>query len=322
MSKTTVELIFEGKDNTRAATQSALGNVKKFDEGMGRIRGGTDAFAGSVNNLSTSLLAFGQDVLTRSIQNAATYETALTSMIRIHTDADRPIAEVEAAVSSLANQYGMTATEVMLAAVEFKKSGEEALDAVELTKDAINLSIAGQIDIADAADYIKSALAGFKAEASDAPEIVDLLNATANQYNTSVDEIADGFSRLAPLASAANLSFLETAAVLTPVIEVFGSGSEAANGLKTVFLRLTSDTAGVVEGLRQLGVSQLDANDSMRSGRDIYWDVAEAWQGIDESQKVVLAGQIAGINQAPKFIAAMEGFSTTLEMLPTVNSQT
>ena len=315
MSKTTVELIFQGIDQTGTATNSALNNVKKFDDRMGKLSGSTAALGGSVNSLATSMLSFGQDVLMRSIDNAASYETALVAMKRINDESVTPIEKVETAVASLAAQYGMTATEVMLSAVEFKKSGEEALDAVNLVEDAIRLSIAGNIDLASSSEFLKASLAGFKAEASDAPELVDLFNQAANRYNTSVEEIADGFTRLSPLASAANLSFLETAAVLTPVIEVFGSGAEAANGLKTIFLRLSSDTAGVVEGLRILGVDQKNLNGEMKTGAEIYWEVGEAWQTIDQNQKLVLAGQIAGINQAVKFAAAMDGFATTLEMV-------
>jgi TP901 family phage tail tape measure protein len=93
-------------------------------------------------------------------------------------------------------------------------------------------------------------------------------------------------------------SMEETAGILTPVIEIFRSGDEAAVALKTGLLKLIDDTKPVQEALASIGVSQTDANGALRSGKDILLDVSKAFQTLDEDQKLFVTQQLVGIEQA------------------------
>ena len=79
---------------------------------------------------------------------------------------------------------------------------------------------------------------------------------------------------------------------------MYGSGSEAADALKTGLLRLQDTADHVVAALGSIGVSQLDLNGKLRSGKDIFLDVAKAMTGLDDAQKQFVTAQLVGIDQA------------------------
>ena len=128
---------------------------------------------------------------------------------------------------------------------------------------------------------------------------------------------ASGMAALSPIAHQAGLSFEETAGLLTPVIEVFRSGDEAATALKTGLLKLVDDSKPVKDALASLGVSQTDLNGQMRSAKDILLDVSTAFQGLDQNQKLTVASQLVGINQAAKMVLVFDNLSKSTEITAT-----
>ena len=160
-------------------------------------------------------------------------------------------------------------------------------------------------------------LKGFKAEASEASRYVDVLNEVSNKYATDVRQLAEGMMRVAPVAKTMGLSFEETASFLTPMIESFGSGAEAAEAFKTGVAKLIDDAAPVKAALSSMGVAQTDLNGNLRSGKDILNDVLLAFRGADENQKLFLTTQLVGIDQAPRMIEVFNNLGKVLQVQKT-----
>ena len=114
---------------------------------------------------------------------------------------------------------------------------------------------------------------------------------------------------LSPVAKQMGFSMSETAGLVTPVIETFRSGDEAAVALKTGLLKLISDTKPVQETLASIGVSQKDLNGQLRSGKDIFIDVANAFQGMDENQKLFVTQQLVGIDQSARMVKVFDNLA-------------
>ena len=148
-------------------------------------------------------------------------------------------------------------------------------------------------------------------------KLIDILNAVSNEYATNVNELAIGMASLSPIASAMGFSFEETAGVLTPVIEIFRSGGEASIALKTGLLKLVDDSKPVKDALASIGVQQTDLNGKMRSGKDILFDVSTAFGTLDQSQKLVVASQLVGIQQAARMVIVFDGLNKTTAVTKT-----
>ena len=151
----------------------------------------------------------------------------------------------------------------------------------------------------------------------DRASTVDLLNEVSNKYATNVKELAIGMAGISPIAKRMNFSMAETAGLLVPVIEVYRSGSEAADALKTGLQQLTADTAPVKEALASIGVSQTDLNGKLRSGKDIFLDVAKAMVGLDDATKQYVIGQLVGIEQAGRMAQVFDNLNSYLGVTET-----
>lgn len=313
-SQSVVELIFRGVDQTSAATAAALANANKFTGTLQSITSPIADFTTSAIKLEAGILGAGAALTAFAIVHASKFESAALDLKKVLGEVDPPLQVFTDRARELSKEYGVAATDVLQSMANFKQAGFTAQEASQLTKNALDLVIAGGIDAAQGSDLLVASIKGFGAEAKDATQIIDLLNGVSNEYATNVEELMIGFARLSPVANAAGLSFEETAGLLTPVIEVFRSGSESANGLRTALLKMQDDSKPVQEALKTLGVSQHDANGELRAAGEIYFDVARAFQKIDGEQKTYLASQLVGLEQSAKFVAATNGLGKTLRI--------
>lgn len=312
-AKRIIELIFEGVDKTGAATQAALNNTQKFASNVQTATQPIADFTTSAVKLEATLLATGLAMTAFSIKAASDFQFALGDLQKVLADTD-DIEQYRNLALDLSDVYGVAALDVLQAITNYKQAGFTAEEAGQLTKAGLDMVIAGSIEAARGAELLVASIKGFGAEAKDSSMIVDLLNSVSNEYAATTQQLLEGFAILSPVASAAGLSLQETIGILTPGIEVFQSGSEVANALRTSLLRLVDDSKPVQEGLAALGVSQHDANGELRSARDIYFDVAHALQGVDDNQRLYLAGQLVGIQRSSQFLAITDGLDKTLRI--------
>ncbi|MEM8491304.1 MAG: phage tail tape measure protein [Pseudomonadota bacterium] len=308
-----IDLIFNGVDRTGAATDAVLRNTRDFS---GNIQAATQPltdFTVGALQFEAALLAAGTAFAGFAINEAASFEAALAELNKVLSETE-PLERYADLSRDLGREYGVAIEQVVASIADFRQAGFTAEEAGNLTETALQAVVAGGVDAATASDLLVASLKGFGAEASESTRIVDLLNAVSNEYATNFGELLTGFARFSPVAKTVGLSLEETAAILTPGIEVFRSGSEAANALRTVFLRLSDDSKPVQEALDAIGVSQRDSNNELRSGRDIFFDVAEALSSVDSNQRAFIASQLAGIERSGQFLATVEGLDRTLRI--------
>jgi len=181
------------------------------------------------------------------------------------------------------------------------------------------LAIASELDAAQASEVLVRTLNGFKAPASEADRLINVLNTTSANFATNVGELSEGMKDISGIAQKAGFSFEETAGLLVPVIEVFGSGSEAARALRSGMLKLISSQKPVTDELSRLGIHQRELNEStgeydgkLRSAKDILLDVSAAFKGMDENQKLVTTGILAGTEQAGKMSEVFDGMEKSI----------
>jgi TP901 family phage tail tape measure protein len=309
----TIDLIFNGVDKTGLATQAAISNTKAFSSNIQSATQPIANFTQSLVKIEAAVLSAGAVIGAFAISEAASFQSSVAELNKVLGEGENIQNYINLA-EDLAKTYGIASEEVLGTIANYKQAGFSAKEAGELTKAGLDLVIAGGLEAGAAGEILVSSLKGFGASATEAAGFVDLINQVSNEYATNVEELGLGFAAFSPIARNTGFSIQETVAVLTPGIEVFRSGSEVARGLRTSFLNLTSDLPRVKEALATLGVAQKDANGELRSARDIYFDVAESLLEVDQNQRAYLATQIAGKDQAGKFLATVEGLDKSLRI--------
>jgi len=265
------------------------------------------AFAGAITAVSTALGS-------RIYQSAVEYESTLSDLAKVLEGGREEAERYGKQLDELALQYASNGQDLLGAMANFKQAGFDAAEAFGLVESSLKLMIAGDLEAGESSEYLVSILKGFRQPASEAGRAVDILNEVSNEYATSVKELAAGMAKLSPVASQMGFSFEETAGLLTPVIEVYRSGSEASNALTVALAKLQDDAKPVQDTLAQIGVAQYDANGALRSGRDIFLDVARAMQSVDDNTRGYLAAQLVGIEQSGRFSTVLRDLGKYLDI--------
>ena len=312
--KKTIEIIFAGADEVSGTIATITGNL---DDLAGGVKDVSQPFADLSDNilkLDAVLTAFAVGGLAYAFIKSSEFEGAAIELQKVIGEEIDLLDTAKDAALDLSTQYGESSADILLSTANFKQAGFDVEEAMLLTKSSMDLSIAGSIGAAQSSELLISILKGFKVPASEAARAVDILNEVSNNYATNVQELGIGMAQLSPIANLMGFSFEETAGILTPVIEIFRSGNEAAVALKTGLLKLIDDSKPVEDALASIGVAQRDVNGDLRSGKDILFDVAIAFQTAEENDKLFLAAQLVGIRQAGKMVEVFNGLAKSTEI--------
>lgn len=311
----TIEIIFGGVDKTSGAISSVGRNLDSLAGRVGDMTGPLAGISDSILKLDAALAALGVAALAFATKEAVSFESALIDLQKVMSEGEGQAGDYADTFSDLSSRFGVDAGSIIQSTADFRQAGydiDEALTLVEQSLLAVNTA---DLTTQESAELLIGTLAGFQAPASQAANLLDVLNGVSNQAGASVSELGEGFKILSPIAKTLGLSFEETAALLTPVVEVTRSGSESANALKTAISNLIKPTKERKELLEEeLGI-QLEVNGQRRNTKDVLYDLIDATQGLDNTEKQRVATVIAGAEQMSRFLAVLNGAERSEEIL-------
>lgn len=221
-----------------------------------------------------------------------------------------------------------TGTEMIEAATSFAKAGykDEALELGTIA--AMYTNIADEaISSADAADMIIAQMKAFKIEAQDAIHIIDAINEVSNNYAVSSADIANNLGKASAVMANAGNSMEQYIGLMTAATEVTRNASKAANGLKTLTLRLQGmndegekdlEVQSQIEALFQkLGISVYKTNGELKNTYEILETLAPAYQKLTNAEKAYVTETIAGKYQAQNAAAILNNWQTAVDATTT-----
>lgn len=210
----------------------------------------------------------------------------------------------------MANKLGQTTNDVIQASVLFYQQGLETNEVLSLTEDTMKLATLAGVDFADATDLMTAALRGFKLEMSEGSHVTDVYSELAAHAAASVNEIANAMNKTAAIANSAGMSFENTAAFLTQMIEsTQESAANIGTALKTVIARFTElkenvdksnsefddlDYNKVDKALKSVGISLKDDVGQFRDLDDVFMELAQRWETLSRNEQRYIATTAAG----------------------------
>jgi len=217
-----------------------------------------------------------------------------------------------------------TGTEMIEAATAFAKAGYDADLSLELgTVAAMYTNIADEaIDAATAADMIIAQMKAFKIEAGDAIHIIDAINEVSNNFAVSSADISRNLGKASAVMANAGNSMEQYIGLMTAATEVTRNASKAANGLKTLTLRLQGmndegekdlELMAQMEGLfNKLEISVYKSNGEMKNTYEILETLAGVYQDLTNAEKAYVTETIAGKYQAQNAAAILNNWGTAV----------
>ena len=152
-----------------------------------------------------------------------------------------------------------TAGESAAAMTELAKSGLNINEILSETRNAINLAISGELQLADATKILVNAQQQFGLKTSDFGMMSDVLVKGANLSTAAIDDFATSLQYLGSLPQISKMKFSEVISFLSTLAPV-AKGSRAGTGLKDLLIELSKPTKESLSTLRKYGISAKDIN--------------------------------------------------------------
>nr|DAG35237.1 MAG TPA: minor tail protein [Caudoviricetes sp.] len=206
--------------------------------------------------------------------------------------------KIEKQAYDTASAYGVAADEYLQFVSGFSRAGygEQASALAEL---AAKTQIVGDTNAETAQQFLLSVDAAYKYQGNieQLMNVLDGANEIDNKYATSIQKVAEGLGKVAPIAAQAHVGVDElTAAIGTITAVTQRSGTEAATALRALFLNIIGDTkteidegvtwtTGEIAGLRDvIKLYAKDAYDAAQASGDVI-NPMKAIAGLSQSMK-------------------------------------
>ena len=235
-------------------------------------------------------------------------------------------------LNSIAKEYGVTTSNVVSTQKLYYQQGRSAAEVTQLTGETLTLAKISGIEFAEATEYMTAAINAYNIAAGDAARITDTYSALSTEAAVDANEVAVAMSKVASLAAMSGSEFEDTSAYLAKIIETTREAPETAGtALKTVIARftavnkLTADQKELLEedynfnniekALKTVGVAVKDSAGQMRGFTEILNDLGPIWDELDSNTQHYIATQAAGARQQSRFIALMDNWKRTTELV-------
>ena len=207
---------------------------------------------------------FGVSLFTSAVKGAADLEAGMS---RVQAASGATAQEMEALKKAAVDAGATTkytATEAASALETLSKSGLSAKDAITALPAVLNLAQAGDIALAQSADFVSKAVKGMGLEFSDAARVADVLAMGANASSTSVTGLAEAMSYTAPVARTAKLSLEETVAIIGKFADSGIDASRAGTALNSILSQFIDPASKFRQELAGAGIVTDNFNVALR----------------------------------------------------------
>jgi TP901 family phage tail tape measure protein len=261
--------------------------TSEFNSRIRDVRGQMEATSRSAQRVSKDIkgihnaaLALGGAMavgLGAAVTTAANFEQKLADVKSVSGATSEEMTKLGDLAKDMGMKTAFSATEAAAGIEELIKAGLSVEQVINGGLEAsLNLAIAGNLQLAEAAEISSTALNSFKSDGLSAADAANILAGSANASATDVQEMKFGLSMVSAVASGVGLTFRDTATSLALFAQNGLKGSDAGTSLKTMLLNLSPSTEAASEQMGKLGLltekgtsAFYDANGSIRSMAEI-----------------------------------------------------
>lgn len=189
---------------------------------------------------------------------------------------------------------------------------EDMLNGIE---GILSLAAASGESLGTTSDIVTDALTAFGMKASEAGHFADVMAIAASNSNTNVSLMGETFKYAGAMAGTLKYS-IEDVALATGLMANTGiKGNMAGTALNSIFTRLSTNTHGATDALKNLGIAFFNSDGSARAFGDIMKELRNATADFTDKQKANLANTVAGTYAQKGFLAILNATTEDYEKL-------
>jgi TP901 family phage tail tape measure protein len=226
---------------------------------------------------------------------AASFEQELKKLAARSDITERQLKKVRQAALDQGTAMGVGATMAAKASTELIKGGVSVQKLLSGgLKGALALAVAGEMDVAQAAETVANALNQFNLAGSQSEHVADALATAANATTADVADMAIALTQGGAAAKAAGLSFDETVGFLEALASSGVKGSDAGTSMKTALVQLANPTKEAAGLMEKLGIDLFDVQGNIKPLPQLAGIFQDKLKGLTKEQRLQAATTLAG----------------------------
>jgi len=251
-----VKLILEAEGKNIKALDSASQKLKKLDNKTQQVSKDFKLFElAAVAAIGAAGLAV-KKMVSDSLQAYANLEKGLANVYTLldENTFEKHGKEIETGALEILGKYSFALEDINKALFDSVSAGVEAKDSINFLESAARLAQGGVTGLGVAVDGMTSIINAYHLEQSKANRVADAFFTAQKFGKTTVEELANNIGKVAPIASAAGISFEELLAATSQLTLSGMSTDEAVTSLKGTITALINPTEEVQKKLTALGI--------------------------------------------------------------------
>ena len=334
--------------------------AKTYSDGVGKASGGTKTFAEHAAKASKSASLLGDSVgrvaakmavwqvmgdlvatpiraVKEALSTMKAVDDQLVDVRKVTDFTEGQMKSLEKQAYSTASAYGVAADQYLESVAAFARAGyQEQSEA--LAELSTKTQIVGDTNAKTANQFLLAVDAAYqyKGSVEKLGAVLDGVNEIDNKYATSIENIAEGLGKVAPISAQAHVGIDELSAALGTITAVTQrSGTEAATALRALFLNIMGDTkteidegvtwtTGEIAGLRDVlnlyasdVVAAADATGSLINPMEAIGALSQSMKdGVLTEQKLMeMVSDIGGKLRSSQLLALIQNWDMYESML-------
>ncbi len=176
---------------------------------------------------------------------------------------DQQLAAIRQQARDIGATTAFSPTDVARTQSVLAKSGFNGDAILKSTESTVNLALASDLDIADAADIITNMQSAFNMPIDEIQRVADVMTKGFTSSNSNLMDFGEAMKYVAPIAEAAGASIEDTTALLGVLADNGIKGSMAGTAASAMFTRLQAPVGQAADALSELGVKTKDGKGNM-----------------------------------------------------------
>ena len=318
----TIDLIFNGVDKTGAATMAALGNAEKFTASLQNVTQPiADISVGAVK-LEAGLLAAGLAMTTFAVTVAGDFDAAFRQLSTIIDASDEQLDTFRQAILDYAGGSTQALDAIMDSLGAAIGSGVDYADSIGLVAAAEKLAVATKADLASTTKVLVSTLNSYGMEVEDVGKLSDVFFAIIDDGDISMNDLAESFAKVAPVAKLAGVPIEEVGAAIATLTAAGIKPAESIEAVRAAISNIIAPSQQATDLAEQLGIEFNAAGLQADGLAGLLATVAEKTGGNAEQMKI-LFGSINGFTAAATLAGPQaDAFAKTLASMQDVAGAT
>lgn len=292
-SQTTVDLIFNGVDRTSAATQAVLGNLEKFSQKTKDLTQPVADFTMAAAKIEAGVLAAGAAVVGMSVKMAGDFDSSFRQLTTLFDATDTDVKGFRDSIVEFSSTSSKSLEDITGSISAAVGSGVKWSESLDLVKGAEKLAVATRSDLTKTTDVLVSTLNVYGLKTSDVGRVSDIFFKTIADGKIEMNDLADNFALVSPVAKAAGISMEEVSAAIAVLTASGVKPATAIDYLRSAISNIMAPSEGASKLAKELNLDFGEQALKAKGLTGVLADLSAKTGGSSEQMKR-LVGDVGG----------------------------